>query len=120
MSKFYTSFLFFILLFPFVSSSQTVTVGTGTTSSYFYGPYYRSSVTSTFNYSKYAYLYTAAELSIPPGSFITMIEWQHNAGTLTANNDFSILMENTGVTALANDTWGNLSAAATTAYSSTT
>ena len=90
-------------------------------SSYFYGPYYRSSATSTFNYSKYAYIYTPDELvSIPAGSMITAIDWEKQAGTLTAPNTFEILMANNAATALTTGTsWGTLTTGATSVYLST-
>ena len=119
MRNLYTSFLFLLGIIS-VGLGQTVTIGTGTTSSYFYGPYYRSSATSTFNYSMYAYLYSAAELSgIPPGSIITAIEWDHVSGTLSGANDFEIYLANNTATALTlGDTWGNLIAGATNVYTS--
>ncbi|MBL0096778.1 MAG: hypothetical protein IPP46_10000 [Bacteroidetes bacterium] len=45
----------------------------GSAQSYFYGPVYRSSAGSTFDWSRYSYLYTATELStagIPSGATI--------------------------------------------------
>ena len=69
MKKLYTLGLFFFLLVQ-LSFAQFVQIGTTTaTQSYLYGPYYRSSTASVFNYSKYAYIYSATELAgIPPGS----------------------------------------------------
>lgn len=110
--------LFFLV--PFFGISQSVTIGTSTTATngYFYGPYYRSSATSTINYSKYAYLYTADELTaIPVGSTITMIEWQKSVGTITAPNNFQIFLENNTATSLtAGTTWGTLTSTATNVY----
>ncbi|HTN45642.1 MAG TPA: GEVED domain-containing protein [Flavipsychrobacter sp.] len=102
--------------------AQTVTIGsTSGTTSYFYGPYYRSSSGSVFNYSRYGYLYTATELGIPAGSFITQIEWYKASGTLTGNNSFSIWLDNTSATTMPSSaTWGTLTATATSVYSSTT
>ena len=57
---------YFLMLFAFwsvLTNAQTITIGAGTTASYFYGPYYRRTATSTFNYSKYAYIYTPDELT---------------------------------------------------------
>jgi len=113
------------LLFSLVTSfarAQFVQIGTTTaTQSYLYGPYYRSSATSVFNYSKYAYIYTATELSaIPPGSMITMIEWQKQSGTMTAPNTFEILLANNSATTLTTGTiWGAVSAGATSVYLNT-
>lgn len=103
------------------ANAQTVTIGTGTSTDYFYGPYYRSSASSSFNYSRYAYLYTAAELGIPSGSIITQVEWDKASGTITANNTFNILMANTAATTLTTGTsWGTLTTGTTAVYGSTT
>jgi hypothetical protein len=121
MRKFYVLTLLFIFFASF-AHAQFVQIGTGTAStSYLSGPYYRSSATSTFNFSKYAYIYTAAELSsIPPGSMITQIEWQKSAGTITAPNNFEILLANNTATTLATGTtWGALTAGATSVYNNT-
>ena len=110
-----------LFLLPFASNSQSVTIGTSTnaTNGYFYGPYYRSTATSTINYSKYAYLYTADELTnIPVGSTITMIEWQKSSGTISAPNNFQIYLENNTATSLtAGTSWGTLTSTATNVYS---
>ena len=121
MRKVYLSvlFLFFILSGTF---AQIVQIGTSTTaSSYLSGPYYRSAATSTFNYSKYAYIYTAIELAaIPAGSMITQIEWQKVSGTITAPNTFEILLANNSATTLTTGTtWGALTAGSTSAYNNT-
>ncbi len=111
------------LLFFFIQGAlaQFVQIGTGTASSYLSGPYYRSSATSVFNYSKYAYIYTSTELAlIPPGSMITMIEWEKAAGTITAPNTFEILLANNTATTLTTGTsWGAVSAGATSVYNNT-
>ena len=110
-----------LFLLPFTGNGQSVTIGTSTnaTNGYFYGPYYRSSAASTINYSKYAYLYTADELTnIPVGSTITMIEWQKSVGTITAPNNFQIYLENNTATSLTTGTtWGTLTSTATNVYS---
>jgi hypothetical protein len=115
--------LFAILFSPLILFSQNITIGTSinSTNGYLYGPYYRSSATSTLNYSKYAYLYTSDELTgIPVGSTITMIEWQKANGTITAPNNFQIYLENNTTTSLtAGTTWGTLTATATSVYSNT-
>lgn len=112
-----------VMLHIFINTveAQTVTIGTGTSSSYLYGPYYRSSATSSFNYSRYAILYTASELGIPTGSIITQVEWYKVSGTLTGNNVFNILMKNTTATSLTSgSTWGSLTSGSTSVYASTT
>jgi hypothetical protein len=112
------------LLFFFMQGAlaQFVQIGTSTAlSSYLSGPIYRSAATSTFNFSKYAYIYTASELSaIPSGSIITMIEWHKAVGTMTAPNNFEILLANNTATTLASGTtWGAVTAGATSVYNST-
>lgn len=102
-------------------SQTTVTIGTGTSSSYFYGPYYRSSSGSSFDYSRYAYLYTSSELNIPAGATIIKVEWNKRTGTISGNNVFNIFMKNTSATSLATGTsWGTLVSGASTVYASNT
>jgi hypothetical protein len=121
MRKFYL-ILSLLLLTSSFSYAQFVQIGTSTTtSSYLSGPIYRSSAASTFNFSKYAYIYTATELAaIPAGSMITQIEWQKVSGTITAPNTFEILLANNSATTLATGTtWGTLIAGSTSAYNNT-
>ena len=121
MRKVYLS-LFFLLTFLTGAHAQFVQIGTSTTlSSYLSGPIYRSSATSTFNFSKYAYIYTATELAaIPAGSMITQIEWQKVSGTITAPNTFEILLANNSATTLTTGTtWGALTAGSSSAYNNT-
>ena len=121
MRKFYLIFCL-ILLSSTLSYAQFVQIGTSTTtSSYLTGPIYRSAATSTFNFSKYAYIYSATELAaIPAGSMITQIEWQKVSGTITAPNTFEILLANNSTTTLATGTtWGTLIAGSTSAYNNT-
>ncbi|MBI1316495.1 T9SS type A sorting domain-containing protein [bacterium] len=57
---------------------DTITIGSGTSSNYFYGPVYRSSGTSTFDHSAYNTLYDGTELALaglPNGAVITGIAW---------------------------------------------
>ncbi len=110
------------LLLTVPASAQQVVIGaTSGSSDYFYGPYYRSSSGSSFNYSNYAYLYTASELGIPSGSVITQVEWlKENNGTITGNNTFNIWLENTASSSLSATNWGNVIASATQVYASTT
>ena len=104
--------------------STTVPVGAPATSSYLYGPIYRSAndAGSLFNYSRYAHLYTPAELGLPAGATITALAWlKSDAGTVTGNNTFAVLLENTGLAGLGtSQIWSTLSATASPVYSSTT
>ncbi|RYZ56356.1 MAG: T9SS type A sorting domain-containing protein [Sphingobacteriales bacterium] len=108
------------LLPSFSFGQTTVTIGsTSGTSHFVYGPYYRSSASSPFNYSRYAYLYTGAELGIPAGSQITKIEWLKANGTVSGSNTFGVWMDNTSASALVNNTdWTTLVNGATQVYSS--
>jgi gliding motility-associated-like protein len=109
----------FILFVSKITEAQSVTIGAGTTSSYLYGPYYRSSAASNINYSKYCYLYTASELGIPSGAIITKIEWQKASGTLSAPNTFQILLKNSTSTSLTSgSSWSSLSIGASSVYNS--
>ena len=107
-----------IAFWSFLSIGQTISIGSGTLTSFNFGPYYRSSATSTWNFSRYAYIYTADELSgIPSGSIITSVEWEKSSGTITAPNTFQIFMENNSATTLSTGTsWSSLIANATNVY----
>lgn len=119
MNKNFILFLFLTVISSFGLKAQNITIGTSTTASYFFGPYYRSSAASAINYSKYAYLYTPDELAtIPVGSTITMIEWEKSAGTISAPNNFQVYLENNTSTSLtAGTTWGTFTTSATNVYS---
>jgi Ig-like domain CHU_C associated/GEVED domain/SprB repeat len=121
-----------VLLLTFGSLTQsgfaqtTTQVGAGALSTYFYGPVYRSSAGSGFDVSRYAYLYSAAELStagIPSGATIVGIEWFKNSTftiTNTGNASFNMYMRNSATGAYpATDTWANLTAGATLVNSRT-
>jgi parallel beta-helix repeat protein len=110
--------LFFSLI-AFTASAQTVTIGTGTSSSYTYGPIYRFSASSTTDFSRYHYIYTAAELSavgIVPGSTISSLAWYKNSTfvvTGTGNATLNVYAKNSSATVAANNTWTNLIAGST-------
>jgi hypothetical protein len=77
---------------------QTVTIGNLTgTSNWFFGPIYRNTTNAgTLNFSRHAYIYTAAELGIPSGVRITKVEWFRNdGGTIVAPNTFNVWLNNT-------------------------
>jgi hypothetical protein len=116
--------LFIFSLFAGIANAQTsVVIGPTTGSStYTYGPYYRNTATSTTNYSRYAYLYTAAELNIPMGATITKIEWYKASGTISGNNTFSIWLDNSTATSLgtASTSWSTLLGTAAQVYTSST
>jgi len=106
-------------------AQTTVTIGSTTlpptapaTSDYYFGPIYRSTATSSFNYSRYAHLYTAAELGIPGGATITQLEWlKADGGAVTGANTFNVLLSNSTAATLTNSsTWATLTTGATSAY----
>ncbi|NJN78324.1 MAG: hypothetical protein HC803_08365 [Saprospiraceae bacterium] len=101
-------------------AQTTITVGTGTSSSYFYGPIYRSSATSSFDWSQYHYLYSAADLAaagIVPGSTITSLAFEKNSTfvlTGTGNALLDLYLKNSSTAALpASESWTNLTTGST-------
>ncbi|MDB5234804.1 MAG: hypothetical protein JWR44_1797, partial [Hymenobacter sp.] len=121
--------LLWLLCISTAASAQTSTIGSTAvpvvapaTSTYLYGPLYRSAATSTFNWSRYAHLYTPAELNIPTGAIITELAWlKSDANTLTGNNIFTVQLANSTQTNLGtSQTWGTLTTGATQVYTSTT
>jgi len=104
--------------FSFGQSSVTIGATSGT-SHFVYGPYYRSSQSSSFNFSRYAYLYTGTELAIPAGSVITKVEWLKESGTISGSNTFNVWMKNSSNSMLAdNTTWNSLISGASQVFSS--
>ena len=106
--------LFIVSNFDFleVKAQQTVTIGTGTTNSYKFGPIYRSSTGSSYDFSHFGYVWTAAELGIPSGATITAIQFNRSNSKSTggSNNVFQIHMENSSATSVITgtnsyDTW---------------
>ena len=96
--------LLLIMIPGFKASAQLdLVIGTGTTNSYLYGPFYRSSSTSSYDYSNYVYLYTSTELStIPSGAIITGIAWdKSNSESMSGTNYLEIMLENTTQTSIA-------------------
>ena len=108
-----------------VFGSTTLPVAAPATSTFYKGPIYRSTAGSIFNYSRFAYVYTASELSaagIVAGTTITDLGWlKSDAGTVTGSNTFEVRMGNTSLSAIADGTtWGTLKTGTTVTYSSTT
>jgi len=103
----------------------SITIGAGTSTSYYYGPMYRSSSTSTFDYSRYYYLLTASELSaagLPVGASISKIGWNKtDAFTTNGNASFKIYMKNSALTTLTTGSaWTTLITGATEVLNTTT
>src|SRR5688572_30688929 len=106
-------------------AQTTVTINTGTagTPQYNAGPIYRSSAASAYDASRYAYLYTAAELAaagIVTGDVISAVGWVKNAGAAagTGGAIFRIFMKNSSAAdfSLASETWTNLNTGTTMVY----
>lgn len=108
-----------------LNAQTPVTVVIGQTTglaSFFYGPIYRNTTnTGILNYSRYAYLYTAAELGIPSGARIVKLEWlRKDGGTIAAPNTFNIFLSNTNDATLPTSvTWGTILTGATQTYANT-
>lgn len=124
---FIMSFVFLLSSLSQLQAQTTVQIGTnGASSDYFYGPIYRSSGTSSFHFSRYAYVYTAAELAaqgINAGDVINDVKFFRNStsqlsGTSTAT--LNVYVNNTTNTAMTSGiAWTTLIAGATLAHTST-
>lgn len=123
MKKLYIIITLFLGLWIVSQAQSTLIIGTGTTSSTSYGPIYRSSSTSTFDYCRYSYLFLASELTgLTTGSQITEIAWNKSSTFLTNPfATFEIYLKNTSATSLTGGTaWTTAITGATLVYSSTT
>ncbi|HNB82060.1 MAG TPA: GEVED domain-containing protein, partial [Chitinophagaceae bacterium] len=100
---------------------STVTIGPASGTNNQCGPTFLFSAGASTVYSRFAYLYTAAELGIPSGSKITKIEWQKaDAATLTGSNTMNVWLSNNNLSSIiSQDTsWNGLVNGATQTYSS--
>lgn len=103
--------------------AQTVEINTGTpaTNLYAVGPIYISP-TMFYTYSRFAYLYTQAELAsagITSGTTISAVGWmKSNSNSSAGPSNFKIYMKNSSATAYAasSETWTNLSSGASLVY----
>ncbi|MFC7348028.1 GEVED domain-containing protein [Chryseobacterium zhengzhouense] len=99
-----------------------ITTGTAGTPSHNAGPIYRSSASSSYDASRYSYLYTANELAaagITSGAIINDLGWiKNNNATTTGGGILRIYMKNSTVASYANATmtWANLNSGATLVY----
>ncbi|MBK9146808.1 MAG: T9SS type A sorting domain-containing protein [Flavobacteriales bacterium] len=107
----------------FQARAQALEINTGApnTPLYAVGPIYLSS-TLFYRYSRFAYLYTQAELAaagIVPGTIILSTGWMKStASTAAGPAVFNIYMKNSGTASYSNatETWANLSAGAVLVY----
>ncbi|MCC7429975.1 hypothetical protein IT568_03940 [bacterium] len=101
-----------------------ISFGSGTTSAASMRPIYRSSASSSFDYSRTSNLYTATDLAgLPAGATITDIQFykDNNGATVSNGATLNLWMRNSTVTNYtANSTWDAVVAGATSVYSSTT
>jgi len=99
-----------------------ITTGTAGTPDHQAGPIYRSSNSSSYDASRYSYLYTASELAavgITSGAIINDLGWvKNNNATTTGGAIFRIYMKNSTAASYANatETWTNLNAGTTLVY----
>ena len=105
------------------ADAQVVQINTGAASAPLYavGPIYMSS-TLFYRDSRYAYLYTQAELEavgFMPGTVISTVGWMKNTSNSAAGPaTFSIYMKNSSVAtySASTESWANLSSGATSVY----
>jgi len=111
----------------FQARAQVIELNTGAANTPLYavGPIYLSS-TLFYRYSRFAYLYTQAELAaagIIPGTVILSTGWMKStASTAAGPAVFSIYMKNSSVATYSNgtETWDNLSAGTVQVYTNAT
>ena len=101
--------------------SATVTTGAAAAAGYHPGPIYRSSASSSYWYSQYAYVFDAAELAaagLVAGDQISGISWEKtNTVTSSRSGLFQVLMKNSTVTTYTTATaWSALTAGTTQVY----
>jgi hypothetical protein len=126
MKKFYLLCKLVIIFLPALAqNSVEIVTGTAGSPAYNAGPIYRSSATSSYDASRYSYLYTQDELAaagITTGSIITELGWvKNNSATTNGGGIFRIYMKNSAVTEFsgASETWTNLNSGASMVYENT-
>ncbi|MCB0794910.1 MAG: right-handed parallel beta-helix repeat-containing protein, partial [Flavobacteriales bacterium] len=109
-----------LVLFCSVTGLQAQTfveIGTNSISSSDQGPIYRASASSTLDYSRFSYLYTAGELGIPAGSVIDSIQfYKDNAGAISnpGNAAFDMYLNNVSATSFSSSQiWSSVITGAT-------
>jgi hypothetical protein len=88
-----------------------------------FGPLYRSGASSSFDFSRYSYLFTESELlaaGIAPNAVIRGIAWNKTSNTVTTGNaTFQVYMENVMSLGLGTTSWTLATTGATQVYSNT-
>ena len=105
-------------------SQGTYIIGTGMLEDDNYGPIYRSSATSSFDYCRHSYLFKQSELAavgIPSGGQITKVEWYKVTEFTTLGNAlFQIYMKNSNTNSLTTNTpWTSITSTSTQVYNTT-
>lgn len=101
--------------------SQTITIGSGTSSSSTRGPFQRADTNSTTVFSRYVQIYTASELAaagITAGAAISELQWElASSNTIigSGNANLKVYVKNSSATAATSDTWANLISGSTLA-----
>ena len=102
------------------AGSQSGTSSNGSTGDP--GPIYRSSASSSFDYSRHHYLYTASELAaagLTPGAIITHLGWYKTNSTASNGNfHFEAWLENSSLTSVpgASQSWSSVTNGAMQVY----
>ncbi|NNC95888.1 MAG: T9SS type A sorting domain-containing protein [Chitinophagales bacterium] len=103
----FTRFLMPLLLVCIIgittaSAQFTTQIGTETTVSTLYGPFYKPSPTNVFDFSRYSYLFTSGELAaLDSGSVITKIAfYKANTNKTLIDASLDIYLENVNKTSL--------------------
>ena len=126
MLKIFTKLILLLLfVLPSMANAQsTATIATGAslTAIHHSGPIYRSFSSSSYQVSRFSYLYTAAELSaagVTSNKLIQKLAWSKTTSATTGAGNFKIYIKNSSATSypLATETWANLIAGTTLFYS---
>ncbi|MCA8939102.1 MAG: putative Ig domain-containing protein [Planctomycetes bacterium] len=99
-----SALLLLLAIAPMASAQQQLVVGTSTSTSTSSTPIYRSSSTSSFDFSVSKILYTATELAaLPPGAVISGIEFYktNNGGSNAPHAEMQVYLKNSTLTSMA-------------------
>lgn len=117
----YLSLIASLFYFETTNAQNTITIGTGTSSSSTRGPFQRSDTNSTTVYSRWVQIFTSSELSsagLTNGAAITQLNWElASSDTIigTGNASLKIYIKNSSATSATSNTWVNLISGSTLA-----
>lgn len=123
MKKNYASFLLFLFFCSLLSAQvrDTAQIGNGSNANYLFGPIYRSGASSTFDFSRYSYLFSENELinaGIAPNAVIRGIAWNKTNNAFTNGGGlFQVYMQNVISSGLGTTSWSLVTGSATQVYS---